>query len=93
MRQALSGAAEAGKIAEDVDGAAHFALGFGQRLAFLAGHVGGHLLEFLVEDAGGFEEDVAARGAAHGAPGGQGGGSGSGGVVDVLRGAFDEVAD
>src|ERR1035441_9260211 len=83
----------AAEIAEDIDGAAYFALGFGQRLAFLAGHVGGHLLEFPVEDVGGFEEDVAARGAAQSAPGGQGGGSGSGGVGDVLRAAFDEVAD
>src|ERR1039458_4393784 len=87
------GSLPGGEIAEDIDGAPHFALGFGQRLAFLAGHVGGHLLEFLVEDVGGFEQDVAARGAAHGAPGGQGGGSGSGGVGDVLRAAFDEVAD
>ena len=29
------------EVAEDVDGAPHFALGFGQRLAFLARHIGG----------------------------------------------------
>ena len=33
------------EIAQDVDGAAHFALGLGQRLAFLARHVGRDLVE------------------------------------------------
>ena len=51
----------AGEVAEDVDGAAHFALRFGQRLAFLARHLGGQLLEPAVQDVGGLEQDGAAR--------------------------------
>ena len=35
--------------------APHLALGFGQRLAFLARHVGGDLVELAVQDVGGLE--------------------------------------
>ena len=55
----------AGEVAEDVDGPPHLALGFGQRLAFLARHVGGHLLERAVQDVGDLVQDVAARRTAH----------------------------
>jgi len=53
------------EVAEDVDGAADFAFRLGECLAFLTGHVGGHGIEFPVEDIGRFIENIAAPRAAH----------------------------
>ena len=78
----------AGEIAKDIDGAAHFALGFGKGFAFFARHVGGDGIELAVEHVGGFVENIAARGASRGGPCRQRGGRGIGGVDDVLRRAF-----
>ncbi len=83
----------AGKVAEDVDRAAHLALRFGQRLAFLARHFGGDLLEAAVEDGGGFEEDLAAPRRAHRAPGRQSRGGRSGGIFHVARRPAHKAAD
>ena len=45
----------AGEIAQDIDRAAHFAFGFGKRLAFFARHLRAELIELAIEDVGGFE--------------------------------------
>ena len=50
------------EVAEDVDRAADFALGLGQRLAFLARHVGRDRVELPFEDVGDLEQQVAAAG-------------------------------
>ncbi len=82
-----------GVVAEDVDGAAHFALGFGKRLAFFAGHLSAELIELVFQNVGGFEEDGAARRAGHDGPGGQSFGGGGGGVLDIGGAAFGVQAD
>src|SRR5438874_441631 len=53
------------EVTEDVDRAADFALGLGQRLAFLARHVRRHGIEGLVQNVRGLVEQVAARRTAH----------------------------
>ena len=78
-QHAVQARAFAGEIAKDVDGAAHFALGFGEGLAFLARHFGAELIELAVEQVGGFEENGAARGRRHLRPCGKRSGRGIGG--------------
>jgi len=59
----------AAKIAQDVDRAADFSLGFGQRLALFASHLRAELLELAVQDVGGFVEQITARRGRHRRPG------------------------
>ena len=83
----------AGEVAEDVDGAAHLALGFGQRLALFAGHLGGDGLEVPVQDVGRLIEDGSARRSGHGAPAGEGGQGGGGRGVDIGGAALGKGSD
>ncbi len=82
------------EVAEDVDGAADFALGFGKRLAFLAGHVRAELIELLLENVGGLEQDVSARGRGHGTtmPGSAAAAASAASSISCAR-AFGEQAD
>ena len=81
------------EVAEDVDGAADFAFGFGKGFAFLAAHLFAELVEFLFENVGDFEEQGATGRAGHVGPAGEGGLGGVGGAVDVVARAFDEEAN
>ncbi len=67
-QHAIETGAFAGEVAQDVDGAPHFAFGFGEGFAFLAGHLLAELFELFVEQISGFEENSAARGRGHGRP-------------------------
>jgi hypothetical protein len=60
-QQTIEARALAGEIPENVDGAADLAFGLGQGLAFLAGHVGRHLIEAAIEDVGGLKQKRSAR--------------------------------
>ena len=83
----------AAEVAQDVDGAPHFALGFGQRLAFLARHVGAELIELAIHDVGGLVQQIAASRRRHRRPGWEGRGSRGGGIGHILRRALREEAD
>jgi hypothetical protein len=83
----------AAEIAKDVDGAADFAFGLRERLAFLTSHVGGNCVEAPVQDFCGFVEDGAAGRSIQIRPGGQSGGGSSGSIRHVAGGALHEQTD